>query len=139
MTGETLAGLHGAAVHFPIALVLGSLALDAAAFMAPGSVRAGLHAAGHWMIVLAAAGTLPAVASGLFLTHGTLLGHGDLRRHHLFVWPAFALIVAAATWRLQGREPASARPAAGYLASVGLAAGLVMAAGYTGGKLLLRG
>jgi hypothetical protein len=45
-------------------------------------------------MVLAALGTVPAVLSGLIMTRGVVMGHGLLRLHHLFVWPAFALIVA---------------------------------------------
>lgn len=137
MSSETVAGLHGAAVHFPIALVLCSGALDGAALLAPAGARPGLHAAGHWTVALAALGALPAVASGLLLTHGVLLGHDALRLHHLFVWPAFALIEAVAAWRLRAGGAASTRPPAGYLAAVGAAIVLVAAAGFTGGKLLL--
>jgi uncharacterized membrane protein len=138
MSSDTLAGLHGAAVHFPIALVLGSGALDGVALLAPAASRPGLHAAGHWTMVLAAVGTLPAVASGLVLTHGVLLGHDALRLHHFFVWPAFALIEAIAAWRLVGRDGSSGRPAGAYWVAVVVAAVLVLAAGFTGGKLLLR-
>jgi uncharacterized membrane protein len=138
MNGETVAGLHGATVHCPIALVLCSGALDAAALVLPAPARPGLHAAGYWTMALAALGTVPAVVSGLVLTHGVLLGHDALRLHHLFVWPAFAAIEAAAAWRLLGRDGTAARPAAAYLVAVAAAIVLVGAAGFTGGKLLLR-
>jgi hypothetical protein len=67
-----------------------------------------------------------------------MLGHDAMRFHHLFVWPAFALIVGAATWRVLGRDPLSQRPPVGYLAVAGLAAILVMGAGYWGGEMMLR-
>jgi uncharacterized membrane protein YoaK (UPF0700 family) len=83
-------------------------------------------------------GTVPAVVSGLIMGKGVMLGHGALRLHHLFVWPAFALIVGVATWRALGRDSATQKPPVGYLAAVGLAASLVMAAGYWGGEMLLK-
>lgn len=140
MDAAIWAKIHGATTHFPIALVVCSGTLDALGFILAGrpAVR-GLHAAGYWTMVLGAAGTLPAVLSGLLLTKGRVLGHGALRLHHLFVWPAFALLLALATWRLiVGRR--ATRPAfAGYLVGVASAVALTLAAGYWGGELLLRG
>ena len=129
---------HGAATHFPFALTLVSGALDAAGFALAGRpVVRDLHAAGYWTIVLGAIGTVPAVATGLLMTRGSVLGHGALRLHHLCVWPAFALLVALAAWRVSaGRR--STRPAlGGYLLVVVLAAGLMSAAGYWGGEMMV--
>src|SRR4051812_38108426 len=108
--------VHGAAVHFPLALALGSGMFDAAAF-ALGSrpVARDLQSAGFWMIVLGALGSIPAVVSGLFLTKGGLLGHGALRMHHLFVWPAFALLIGLAAWRVWTRPRAGGGMSAAYL------------------------
>ena len=130
--------VHGATVHFPIALVLCAGALDTAGFLLRGRpIQRGLHAAGYWTTILGAMGTVPAVVSGLVMTKGVMLGHDSLRMHHLFVWPAFALIVGLATWRMLGREFASTKATVGYLALVGLTAILVMAAGYWGGEMVL--
>lgn len=130
--------VHGATTHFPIALVLCSGVLDALGFCLSGrpSVRS-LHAGGYWTILLGAGGTIPTVASGLLLTRGRMLGHDALRMHHLFVWPAFTLIVGLAVWRwMVGRRPTRAAFAL-YLLGVGAAAALTLAAGYWGGELLL--
>lgn len=130
--------LHGATVHFPIALVLFSFALEAAGRLVPKlAARRGLHAAGYWSMLLGAAGTVPVVVSGLFMTRGVLLGHDALRNHHLFAWPAFALVIGIATWRILGGGSANERPGLGYVVAVGLAAVLVSAAGYWGGEMLL--
>lgn len=138
MDQEFWAKMHGAAVHFPIALVLCSGALDTAGCLLPGpESRRNLHAAGYWTMLLGAAGTVPAVVSGLFISRGVMLGHDTLRLHHLFVWPAFALIVGLATWRTLGSGGSSRRAPLGYLAVVALASALVMAAGYWGGEMLL--
>ena len=138
MDQEIWAKLHGATVHFPIALVLCSGVLDASACCWPGEAfRRGLRAAGYWTMLLGALGTVPAVVSGLLMTRGVLLGHDLLRRHHLFAWPAFALIVGLAAWRVLGGDFENRRTAAGYLAVVALCTVLVLGAGYWGGEILL--
>lgn len=130
--------VHGAAVHFPIALALGSSAMDFAGFLL-GTRRGApeLRVAGRWMMIGGALGSLPAVVSGLMLTRGGVLGHGALRMHHLFVWPAFTLLVALATWRWLVGDTNSRRVFAGYLVMAVIAAGLISAAGYWGGELLI--
>jgi uncharacterized membrane protein len=138
MDATIWAKIHGATVHFPIALVLCSWALDATGLLFPGTaVRRGLHAAGYWTLLLGAVGTVPAVASGLVMTKGVMLGHDALRMHHLFAWPAFALIVGIATWRSVAPEFATRRGMGSYLAVAGVAGALVAAAGYWGGEMLL--
>lgn len=130
--------VHGATVHFPIALVACSWALDAAALLLPmPSVRHGLHSAGYWTVLLGALGTVPAVLSGLFMTKGVMLGHDALRAHHLFAWPAFALITGIAAWRLFVPEFVSRRALGNYLVVCGLAAACMAGAGYWGGEMLL--
>jgi uncharacterized membrane protein len=129
---------HGAAVHFPIALVLCSWALDASGLLFPELAdRRGLHAAGYWTLLLGALGTVPAVVSGLMMTRGVVLGHDALRMHHLFAWPAFALIVGLAVWRSLAPNFATRRAIGAYLSVAGLAGILVSAAGYWGGEMLL--
>lgn len=129
---------HGATTHFPLALVLCSGALDAAGFVLAGRpIVRDLHAGGYWTMLLGALGTVPAVFSGLLMTKGGLLGHGALRMHHLFVWPAFALIIGLATWRLLVGRRATRPMFAGYLIGVGGAAALVLGAGYWGGELMI--
>jgi uncharacterized membrane protein len=138
MSDPIWAKVHGAAVHFPIALVLCSGALDSLGLLCPGlASRRGLHAAGNWTLLLGAAGSVPAVFSGLVMTRGVLLGHDALRLHHLFAWPAFGMVVGLAVWRSMAGGFATRRRLALYLAAVCLAAALVAAAGYWGGELLL--
>jgi uncharacterized membrane protein len=132
------AQVHGASVHFPIALVLCSAALDGSAGILQGvAIRRRLQAASYWMMLLGALGTVPAVVSGLVMTRGVVLGHDALRYHHLCAWPAFALIVGAAAWRARTGDFAEGRAPSGYLALVGLAAALVVGAGYWGGEMML--
>lgn len=132
------ARVHGATTHFPIALVLCSGALDAVAFTLPRwtTVR-DLHAAGYWSMLCGVLGTVPAVFSGILLTKGSVLGHGAMRMHHLFVWPAFALVIGLATWRVLIGRRATRAMFGGYLIGVGAAAALVLAAGYWGGEMMV--
>jgi uncharacterized membrane protein len=138
MNNEMWAKMHGATVHFPIALILCSGVLDASGFFFPDpAMRRGLHAAGYWTTLFGALGAVPAVISGLFMSRGIVLGHDALRLHHLFAWPAFALIVGIATWRVLGADFSTKGAPVGYLAIVGLAAVLIMGAGYWGGEMML--
>jgi len=130
------AKVHGAMTHFPIALTTCSFALDCAG-LCLGERARGLQVAGASTMVLAALGSAAAVASGLVLTRGDVVGHGALRYHHLFVWPAFGLIVALATWRLCIRSRASRRMLVCYLAVAVAATTMVLAAGFWGGELLI--
>jgi uncharacterized membrane protein len=130
--------MHGATVHFPIALVLFSFTLDGAGYaFSKLAMRRGLHSAGYWSMLLGAAGTVPAVVSGLVMTKGVLLGHDTLRVHHLFAWPTFALIVGIAIWRALGRGSTNERPSLGYVVAVGIAAVLISATGYWGGEMVV--
>lgn len=132
--------LHGATTHFPIALAICSVACDGAGWIwNDRSGAAGLRSTGYWTMLLAAIGSVGAVFSGLLMTHGSVAGHGALRWHHAFVWPAFALLVGLATWRTVAGRQASRRQFAVYLAVVVVAAALVSGAGYWGGELLVRG
>ncbi|MEI9999520.1 MAG: DUF2231 domain-containing protein [Verrucomicrobiota bacterium] len=134
------ARLHGASTHFPVALAMAAALFDGAGLLLPeGSPRrAGLHAAGHYAIVLGALGTFPAVLSGLFLARGETLGHDALLYHHLFVWPAFAGLVALGVWRAAVGGRASRRGLTLYWAGLLVVAGLMAGAGYWGGELILN-
>jgi mono/diheme cytochrome c family protein len=91
---------------------------------------------------LASAGVLgggAAVAAGLALSRGQLLGSGFEKLHHLFVWPAFGLSVGLVGWRLLRGERISPRSLRAYLVAMGVACGLMLGAGYWGGELLLHG
>ncbi len=143
MSNDLWAKMHGGATHFPIALVMASTLFDMASLFVrdnPGKTRrAGFQAAGFYTIVLGALGAFGAVGSGLVMSQGQLFGHGDLARHHVFLWPAFGLLISLAVWRLVVRDRASARGFKIYLAGSMLTAVLMAAAGYWGGELLLKG
>ena len=132
--------LHGAATHFPVALTFCATFLDGLAFVWPGASprKSQLRAAGYWTVILGALGTFPAVISGLVLARGEAWGQGALLRHHLFVWPAFALLVGLGFWRGVVNDQSSRRGFAAYLAVLFLTAALMAAAGFWGGELLLN-
>ncbi len=132
--------LHGASVHFPIALTLASLLFEGLEFLSPrmSSLKTQLHAAARFTIILGALGTIPAVCSGMLMTRGNPWGHDALLLHHLFVWPAFAGLVGLGTWRGLVGDPASRTGLAIYLTVLFLVTGLMAGAGYWGGELVLN-
>ena len=130
------ARLHGAVIHFPVALSVFTVICDTAALFCwsrPVTVR--LLAAGGYALYLAALGSVPAVVSGLVLTHGDMVGHDALRWHHLFVWPAWVLLIALAVWRMLRRDAPTRREQAISLAGVWTMAALMGGAGHWGGLL----
>lgn len=134
------AKLHGASTHFPIAMILGACAFDLLAVLA-WEMPLGRNAsiAGMFAITLGALGGILAVASGLFLTKGEIWGSDALRWHHLFVWPAFGLMVAVASWRLIVRDRLTRRSYVVYVAVQLVLTALIAASGYWGGELLQGG
>jgi uncharacterized membrane protein len=129
--------LHGGATHFPIALVLGAALFDTLGFVVPSAKGGEFRVMGYWLMILGALGSFGAVFSGLALSKWVIGGTGLVLRHHLFVWPAFALIVALGTWRyLVGRDP-SRRALLLYLLTMFACCALIVAAGFFGGELLL--
>jgi uncharacterized membrane protein len=132
--------LHGAMTHFPIALLMFSTACDfvSVAFKKLSFAR-GLRLVSFYGLAFAALASLGAVVSGIALTKGDMWGRGDFGWHHRFVWPAFGLLLALAVWRLVVRDGMSRTGLCLYLVLMLLASGLVAAAGYYGGELLLSG
>jgi uncharacterized membrane protein len=143
MSNTLWAKMHGGTTHFPIALVMTSMLLDMAGMVLPDNPgktrRAGLHSAGFYTILLGALGAFGAVGSGLVMSQGELWGRGNLARHHVFLWPAFGMLIGLAVWRLRVQDRGSARAFKIYLAGSMLTAVLMAAAGYWGGELLLNG
>jgi uncharacterized membrane protein len=143
MTDSIWIKMHGGATHFPIALVFASTLCDLGSSLLSDNQnktrRAGLRAAGAYTLALGALGALGSVFSGLVISHGEIYGQGNLGRHHLWVWPAFGLLMALAAWRMIVGNQASHRSFKVYLVFSALTAGLMGAAGYWGGELLLNG
>jgi uncharacterized membrane protein len=132
--------LHGAATHFPIALMLVSAFCDSASLLPwDAERRRSLRSAATITIVLGALGSYAAVVSGLVMTKWQVWGHGTLLRHHQFVWPAFALMTGLASWRIATRGRITPRPTAIYLVLMLLGTALTIGAGYWGGEVLNRG
>jgi cytochrome c553 len=71
------------------------------------------------------------------MSGGQMLGRGQERMHHLFVWPAFGLAVALVVWRLSRRQTLAPRYLSIYLAGMSAVSALMMGAGYWGGEMLL--
>jgi uncharacterized membrane protein len=132
--------LHGATTHFPIALMLVSAFCDGVSLLwANAEWQRALRSTAALTITLGALGSCAAVATGLITTKWQFWGHGTLLHHHQFVWPAFGLMVALATWRLAARLPLAQAPPMAYLILLFLAAALMGGAGYWGGEVLNHG
>jgi len=130
--------MHGGSTHFPIALVFMSLLSDLAGYAWPGeSRRRELHATGFYLIVAGALSSFGAVLSGLVISKWEIVGTGLTAKHHLFVWPGFALMIAVAVWRVVAGREVSRRAFAVYLLAMALASALMAAAGYWGGEMLI--
>src|SRR5437588_5560702 len=129
--------MHGGTTHLPIALVMASALFDLAGLFVSDnsdkSRRAGFRAAGFYTLILGGLGAIGAVISGLVISHGQLWGHGNLARHHRFLWPAFGLLTGLAVWRLVVGNHASTRSLRLYLGIALTTAALMCAAGYWGG------
>ena len=134
------AKLHGAMTHFPIALLLFSTACDFVSLIFKKLPFArGLRLVSFYGLAVGALASLGAVISGIALTNGDMWGRGDFGWHHRSVWPAFGLLVALAVWRLVVRDAKSRFGLCLYLILMLLASGLIAAAGYFGGELLISG
>jgi uncharacterized membrane protein len=132
--------LHGATTHFPIALLLFSAMCDfASVLFGRFAFAAGLRRVSFYGLAIAAAASIGAVVSGIALTRGNMWGSGELGWHHRFIWPAFGLLVLLAVWRLMVRDRISRVGLFVYLFLMFVASGLVAAAGYFGGELILGG
>lgn len=134
------ANLHGGSTHFPIALLPASFLFDALGSVVRAEDRhRDLHAAGYYALLLGALASFLAVLSGLIITHWKFAGEGVLAKHHLFVWPAFGLLVALGVWRLIVGVRASRAGMSLYLLATLVTTGLMLASGYYGGELLSGG
>ncbi len=132
------ARMHGGATHFPIALLMVSVVFDAAGFWWHNELgRRELRAFGFYSLLVAAAAAPLAVLSGIALSKGKLMGSGALLLHHLFIWPAFGLLVGLAVWRLVVRERASRSASRCYLVLATIAAAAMMGAGFWGGEMII--
>ena len=132
------ARMHGGATHFPIALITVSVLFDYAGFWWRNEPRRReFRAFGFYSLLIAAAASPFAVLSGIALSKGKLMGSGALLLHHLFIWPAFGVLIGLAVWRLVVRENASRGASKCYLILVTIAAAAMMGAGYWGGEMII--
>lgn len=136
MNSKFWANIHGGSTHFPIALIIASALFDIAGYVRNREPQSrDLYAASFYALALGALASFVAVLSGLIISGWHFAGAGLLGKHHLFVWPAFGLIVALAVWRLVVRQQASRHAYGAYLAVSLAGAALMALAGYWGGEL----
>src|ERR1700741_3392283 len=91
--------MHGGSRHLPIALMLVSAVSDGLGCLIKiDEVRDRLHVAGFIMLIAGTLGAFPAVLSGLMLARWEIGGDGALFWHHVFLWPAFGLLIGFSVW-----------------------------------------
>jgi mono/diheme cytochrome c family protein len=136
MNGQFWQHLHGASTHLPIVLLGLSVVFDIIARRSrDDALRKGFSTAGFSLAAAGVLGGCLAIASGLAMTEGRMLGSGLERMHHLFVWPAFGLATLMVVVRLLGSRAATNL----YLTGMAISSGLMLGAGYWGGQMLLNG
>ena len=138
MDAQVWSKVHGAMTHFPIACVPCAALADAAGLILARRIFAPhFHAFSAWLISIGALASIPAVVSWLVMTKGRMLGHGALRFHHLFVWPAFGLLIAAAAWRWFSGARLNEAPGLVYSVLIWASTGLIVTAAYWGGEMMI--
>lgn len=136
MNSKFWVNIHGGSTHFPIALIIASVLFDSAGYALNREPQSrDLHIAAFYALLLGAAASFVAVLSGLIISGWHFAGEGMLAKHHLYVWPAFGLIVALAVWRLVARQQGSRHAYGAYLVVSLAGAALMALAGYWGGEL----
>ncbi|MBX9681636.1 MAG: DUF2231 domain-containing protein [Gemmataceae bacterium] len=126
---------HPATVHFPIAFLLGAVALDLYAW---SRGRTDLAYAATWLIAAGAISGLLAMATGL-LAFFTVRAHTALAHEQMY-WHlglnAVAIVLFAAIFFLR-RRPAGV--GTGVRIAGLLAAALIAVSGFLGGQIVYRG
>lgn len=136
MSNKFWANIHGGSTHFPIALIIASVIFDLIGYALNRQAQSrDLHAAAFYALLLGALASFVAVLSGLMISGWHFAGAGLLAKHHLFVWPAFGLVVALAVWRLVVKQQATRNAYRAYLLVSAAASVLMALAGYWGGEL----
>ena len=128
--------VHGGTTHFPIALVFGAAFFETIGLLS-SSRQGDFRLVSYWLLVLGGISSFGAVFSGLALSKWTISGKTLLLQHHVFVWPAFALIVGLTSWRVALGNSPLRRAFAIYLSLLATACALLGGAGFSGGELLL--
>jgi uncharacterized membrane protein len=129
--------LHPSLVHFPIAFLLGAVALDLLAWKRRSP---NLNQSATWLFIVGVATAVVAVAAGV-LAFYTVPAHTE-EAHAMMYWHMSLAIVALVLfggvalvrWRRRDGSPSA------FLRVVGLgAAGLLLVVGYLGGHLVYHG
>ena len=118
----------------PLSVIFDVLALR----LRDDATRRAFHSAGVAMAFAGVLGGCAAVIVGLAMTHGNMLGSGEEKLHHLFVWPGFIISIVLVAWRLIPRRQISPGSLRTYLVGMFIASTLMLGAGYWGGEMLLH-
>jgi uncharacterized membrane protein len=127
--------LHGMVVHFPIALLLTALVLEAAALYKPW--REKLHSVNLVLLLLGTLGAAAAVITGPDENFRGISQVGRVHENLAQLTLAFFAVVTAlrlfVVWKKQAISP---RLQAAFLAMLVIGAGLISYTGYLGGEMV---
>ena len=134
--GKRMTPIHPMLVHFPIALLVGSVFADFLTVLGAGD---SLREAGWWALLGAAVGAMFTVLAGLFDMYRALLTEAAHERVHQHMKVGFALatfIAALAIWRGMIHFEQGVGLGWPYMAVAFLAVGLAAFQGWLGGELV---
>ena len=125
--------LHGGSTHLPILLLPLSVIFDVVALrLRDDAARRAFHSAGVALAFAGVLGGCAAVIAGLVMTRGNMLGSGEEKLHHVFVWPGFIISIVLVAGRFFLRQKLSPGSLRAYLVGMGVASALMLGAGYWG-------
>lgn len=130
--------IHPIVVHFPIALLVFSVAADLAGFFADIE---SLRSAGWWALVSAALGAIATVAAGIFDMRRADLHeevHHRVHRHMRVGFILLGAIIGLTVWRWRIHVAPSAAVPMYYLDLAVLTVALAAFQGWLGGELVYR-
>jgi uncharacterized membrane protein len=138
MLGYDWPRLHAALNDLPAALLIGAVLFD---LLAAATRREGLRVASFWTLMLGAVGAAAAVVSGLqaedHIAHGEAV-HRIMETHEELALITAGIFGVLALWRIfRERRMGSAERALALALGVG-GAGVLMATGIYGGKLVFE-
>lgn len=129
--------IHGAATHFPVALLIAGLAFDAGALIFR---KPEWRVVGFWMLVVAVVMAVPSIIAGLMTANDLYGGPARppdvffLHRNAAFLTAALAIAVLA--WRVVAKDRLTGGARYGSLLLSAAAAGTVGYVGYLGGHMV---
>jgi uncharacterized membrane protein len=136
----TVAELHGAVTHFPVAMLIAAVAFEIGA---PLFRKPEWRVVSFWLLVTAVAGAIPALATG-WITGQQLYGRATdppeiFTRHRLAAFITSGLAVSLLAWRVAKRDRLQGPAYWGTIVLLLVASAAVSYTGFLGGQMVMGG